>query len=174
MKNRLLALTLATFLPVTALAAPTFIRFDCMATPEQFKTFLEKSPWISPERGAPTPAPKQSPDEVGVYYLQLNWFNEPQNYDGRERHMIAPGSKPDFKYRKLARIEIYLPDRDDARGVAALKVEAAKLGADGIVDTMRLACIAPGVVATDKHNVYYRASGWGYTAEAVVRRKPKS
>jgi hypothetical protein len=176
---RFLLIALALLVPRLSLAggldAPDWQYWpQCSADPAEFAAEYVDHPVIKPY-GTPTPRPARPALEVETYYTVSNFFTDvlPKK-QMKEWNEIAPGTKPKYKVDRLAQVVVYLPERNDEQGVAMLREEVAKLGADAMVDVVRMVCVNPRPTGTGYslwvgRSFKFPVVGWGYYGVAVVQ-----
>lgn len=150
--------------------------WNCTVDSAKFAADYVDHPVIQPY-GTPAPRPARTAAEVETYFYKLNGWSDIYSKSFMEEwNVIAPGSKPKYKVDPLAQVVVYLAEKDDERGVAMLREEVAKLGAEAMVDVVRVVCVDPMPVGKGQYSLWYGSSykhpvvGWGYYGVAAVRR----
>lgn len=78
------------------------------------------------------------PEDIQVYYIKFHPFSEPNLVDNwQQMYVLGEPSSPEWKYRKIAQLKIYLPNGHIKEGINLLKEEASKIGGDAVIDVFR-------------------------------------
>ena len=176
---RFLLIAVALLLPRLCLASSWTVADwetrSCSAEPDKFATDFLGHTTIEPY-GTPSPRPPRPAAEVETYYFKFNgWSDIYTKTHMLEWNAIADGANPKYKIDRTAQVLVYLRERDDARGVAMLHEEVAKLGVDAMVDVVRLPCLNPRPTGS-KYSLWtgtmyqFPVIGWAYYGVAAVRR----
>lgn len=138
-------------------------------TQAEFNQALQSSPVVKFHEGASTRNERKI-DEVDVHFINYNFFTIPGDPDFKKSHLIGKGSKPKYKFTKQAGIVIYMTTMDDEKGVLELRAQAAKIGADAIVDVIKIPYGDYNEARIYGNYVIQPRRGYTYFGTAVIRK----
>lgn len=134
---------------------------------EELDHLATQGPLVEAIAGQSATGKQTRPDDVELYYYTFKPFAAPDAViDWKYHYVIAPASRPEYPVRPFAKVTVFRKDRDDQAALKQLRVASAAVGADAIIDLVRIPQTGP--------MTGYRAEiyGYSYTGTAVARKAP--
>lgn len=162
LRNVLLTATTAALL-----ASCTWAGAKRVASFEELDQLASRGPLAEAIAGQSATGKQTRPGEVELYYYAFKPFAAPDAViDWKHHYVIAPASRPAYPVRPFAKVTVFRKDRDDQAALEQLRVASAAIGADAIIDLLRIPQTGP--MAGYRAEIY----GYSYTGTAVARKAP--
>ena len=136
----------------------------------ELQRLVEAGVQVEPIKDQAAPGRTTAPEAVELYYYLFKPLGKPDAVvDWKYHYVIAPATSPDYRTREFAKLTVFLPDRNDAVALRKLREEAGRLGADAIVNLIRIPQTSDVVVQSYPYTAR-KIWGYSYAGTAVVRK----
>jgi hypothetical protein len=132
--RKLIAISISVFLAGCATNS-TMVNFAI--DKQEIVQRIEKSPHVT-QLSRVNYAKRTEPSDIQVFHYVFDMMNRPDRIQDWQYHYVTgQGSDPEWKFARLAEVEIYLPDRLDDRAIPQFRQIASSMGGDAVVNVHR-------------------------------------
>ena len=108
---------------------------------------------------------------IQIFYKVFDPLNTPTLVeDWKKLYVLGEPSIPEWKYKKIASIKVYLPISDDTSAINEMKSKSSEIGGDAIIDVYKEPVTLANARSRDGDNIIIRKIiGYKYRGQIIKK-----